>query len=587
MYPDLDVPFENDLDEVRSLLAEMVLVAHTTAVGGMYDENIENGKVVKTIRLGFAHSAQDTRLITKQHEAEEFTKEYAQIGIKILITAAAIGIDEVRIRAKIPLHNQIAEKLRDAPVEVFPGAQKRLSDETGKPITVRHFVGVYPTISIPLDTPASDPVSFQSGKILRPTYSIRSGENGFFTVANADALYRVMRVASASELGQLLATVGLFEDDPNSPWFLDNTCYYTESDNSRQVFDLLYQSPLLHTQISGLEPLALQDLGSSKHQGELHTLSLLILLHRVRTLNIDAIDPYVDLDHFDPSRFFIDHSRPLVFEDLENWHIETLSREMQILVSAESPEDLRALNPNRQHSSLFPLKDKAFHQVLACVLEAVRMVPSLGSPILFEREEKTFVRTGYFVAPLDLLVTNQDSITTWLQKDYASWLQKGYSETGYPCSFEEYRDYHICTGGFVDLRPIAILCTAKNAEMNLRGKIKRLTSEESLSNELANLEPYSFFTTCGLVALLFRLKSLYRLLREAMAELGTLHEFRWQMPRDMNGHIVLVPGVVEAFRMVAEGLEKATGVERVDGIWGYERRPVPERWDLIPGIEKK
>ena len=64
---------------------------------------------------------------------------------------------------------------------------------------------------------------------------------------------------------------------------------------------------------------------------------------------------------------------------------------------------------------------------------------------------------------------------------------------------------------------------------------------------------------------------------QAMAELGTLHEFRWQMPRDINGHILLIPGAVEALRMVAEGLEKTTGTERLDGIWGYERRPVPER----------
>ena len=70
-----------------------------------------------------------------------------------------------------------------------------------------------------------------------------------------------------------------------------------------------------------------------------------------------------------------------------------------------------------------------------------------------------------------------------------------------------------------------------------------------------------------------------------MAELGTLHEFRWQMPRDSNGHILLVPGVVEAFRMVAEGLEKSTGTERLDGIWGYERRSAPERWSEIPGID--
>ncbi|HKQ51270.1 MAG TPA: hypothetical protein VJT74_02805, partial [Pyrinomonadaceae bacterium] len=96
-----------------------------------------------------------------------------------------------------------------------------------------------------------------------------------------------------------------------------------------------------------------------------------------------------------------------------------------------------------------------------------------------------------------------------------------------------------------------------------------------------------FFTTCGLVALLFRLRGLYSQLREAMAELGTLHEFRWQMPRDPSGHILVVPGAIEAFRMVSEGLEKTTGTERLDGTWGYERRPVPERWNDIPGLDER
>ena len=85
----------------------------------------------------------------------------------------------------------------------------------------------------------------------------------------------------------------------------------------------------------------------------------------------------------------------------------------------------------------------------------------------------------------------------------------------------------------------------------------------------------------------FRLRALYRLLRESMIELGSLHGFRWEMPRDRAGHILVVPGVVEALRMVSEGLEKTTGTERLDGIWGYERRPVPDRRGKIPGIRAR
>ena len=568
--------FKDDLCRIKEELAETVLVAHTTAVGGMYDEDFKDGRLIRKIRLGFAHSAQDDRLIVKQREAEDLTKEYSELGIKMLITAAAIGIDEVRIRPDIPLHDKIAQMLYDAPFEVFPGAKKTNLQRDGKPRPARQFIKVYRPLSLSLDDPPSERVRFEAGEAFKPSYSIRSGENGFFTVANADALYRVMRVASASELGLILATVGLFGDDPFSPWFNDNICYYTETDNSRQVFDLLYQPQLLNTQLSGLEPMALQDLGSSKHQGELHTLSLLILLHRIRTLDINAIDPYIDLDRFDPYRFFIEHSHPLTFEDLANWPVERLASEIQVMAAAETPEDLAALNLGR-HVGIFPMKDNALNRVYERVLQSVWMIPSLGSPFVFESGGKTLIRTGYFVAPLDLLVTDYNSLSAWFQKSY--------EKSGNPCSFDQYRDYHICTGGFIDLRPVAILCTARDDTVNLKGKVKTFMSVASLRAGLREVEPYTSFTTSGLVALLYRLHSLYNILREAMAELGTLQEFIWQMPRDSNGHILLVPGVVEAFRMVSEGLEKTTGTERLDGIWQYERRMPPERWNSISGVK--
>jgi hypothetical protein len=577
-----------DLSEIKTSLAQEVLLAHTTAIGGMYDEEKRDGRLVRSYRLGFSHSAQDDKLVNKQTEAEDFAHDFAAIEIKVLITAAAIGIDEVRIREQIPLHKDIKQKLLEAPEGLFRGAQKiqprgsKASKEAVRSVPAKRMISVYPPLLVPLESPPVGPASFEEGKTLRPTYSIRSGENGFFSVSNADALYRVMRVASASELGQVMATVGLFGDDPLSPWFPKSVCYYTEGDNSRQVFDLLNQPQLLQMQLSGLEPLALQDLGSSKHQGELHTLSLLILLHRLRTLDIDAIDSYVDLERFDPAQFLIEHSRHLTFEDLANWPTESVVQEMQVLVSAETPRDLAKLNPSR-YSGLFEFKDKAALQVLERVLEAVRMIPSLGSPILFELEGKTFIRTGYYVAPLDLLVTETNAIDRHLKNEYEKHCQR-FEQNESRCTFEEYRDFHICAGGFVDLRERAILCTAKNSNMTLNGKIKYCSDERSLREELHQLEPYSFFTTCGLIALLFRLRGLYNQLREAMRELGTLHEFRWQMPRDANGHILVVPGAVEAFRMVSEGLEKTTGTERLDGIWGYERRPTPERWDEIPGI---
>jgi len=569
----------DDLRDVQAALADTVLMAHTTGVGGMYDEDVETGRAAT--RLAFAHSALDRRLVEKHRFAEKLTALYAGAGIKVLITAAAIGIDEVKVREQIPLHRQIRQQLFDSGVEVFPGSKGSQAAETtasrraGRPLPARHVIRVFEPLTVPLDDPPEGEALFDRGQPITPSYAIRSGENGFFSVADADALYRTMKVASASELGLMLATVGLLGDDRLSPWFRDNVCYYTETDNSREVFDFLSQPALFRTQLTGLDPMALQDLGSAKHQGEHHTLALLILLHRLRTLDVDAIDPYADLQRFDPEAFFVEHSRALLFEDVAAWEFDALASDMQILAGAQTPDDLMALTSPRQHD-LFPRRRQALNRVLERVLRAVWQIPSLGLPVVFEQDGVAMLRTGYYVAPIDLLVTERDSVSVWLRKSHA--------EGGNPCSFEDYRDYHLTIGGFVDVRPHAMVCSARNDEHDLTGLVARFTSEAELREHLFGLEPYSFFATTGLLAVWFRLRALYGLLRESMIELGSLHEFRWHMPRDAGGHVLVVPGVVESLRMVSEGLEKTTGTERLSGIWGYERRPAPDRRGTIPGL---
>lgn len=569
----------DDLLEVRSRLAYGVLVAHTTGVGGMYDDALEAGP--PRIRLGFAHAAQDRALAEKAVRAQELTELYASAGIDVLITAAAVGVDEVRVHEEVPLHREIRQMLFESPVEIFPGSKGSRSPTAGGsgrpggPVPARQVIRAFPPVTVPLEDPPSERVTFERGEPVVPSYAIRSGENGFFSVANADALYRVMRVASASELGLMLATVGLLGEDRLDPWFHHNVCYYAETDSARMVFDFLRQPALLGSQISGLDPMALQDLGSAKHQGELHTLGLLIVLHRLRTLDVDAIDPYVDLEGFDPSRFLLEHSRTLSFEDIVSWGFEELSRDLTTLVAADGPDDLLPLTPPREHG-LFPLRSRALRRVLERALRAVWTVPSLGSPIVYERDGTSWVRTGYFVAPLRLLVTTSDAIARRFRENHGA--------LGGAATLEEVRDYHLAVGGFVDLRPHAIVCDARTVDGDLAGHVARLTDEEALRKHLFDLEPYSFFSTCGLLAVWFRLRGLYSFLRESMIELGTLHEFRWTVPRDPNGHLLVVPGVVEAFRMVSEGLEKTTGAERLDGFWGYERRGPPDRRGRIPGV---
>lgn len=570
----------DDFHTIEEQHADNLLIAHTTAVGGMYDEDLnDQGQKIHGIRLGFAHSAYDDRLSDKRKFAEKLTELYSKVGIKMLTTAAAIGVDEVKIRETIPLHKSVQQKLRD---QATRGEQTAIF-RTSRDITT---VFVVPPYTARLDSPNREDIRFKAPDPkkdrLRPSYVIRSGENGFFSVANAEALYRVMRVASASELALVMAQVGLFGDDPMAPWFDDNNiCYYDETDNSRQVFDFLSQPALRQSQMSGLEPMALQDLGSAKHQGELHTLNLLILLHRMKTLDVDALPRYMDTHRFDPQTFFESMSRPLTFEDLDTWDLRQLTADLTIMASACKAEDLECLVPFRSsgQARLFPDKVEARRMVLDEVLRAIWTIPSLGSPLIFEKNNVSYMRMGYFIAPLEILADTTDAVERHFKKRHA--------QLPYACSYEDLRDYNLAVGGFIDLRPHAIVCTAKSDSEDLRGQIFRVKDELSLRSVLHGIKPYSFFTSCGLLALLFRLKALSRRLREALLELGTLQEYRWHMPRTDSGHILLVPGLVEAYRMVSEGLEKATGTERLDGLWGYERRPLPDRRrSIIPGLDQ-
>jgi len=554
--------FADDLAAVSSDLGARVLVAHTTGVGGMYDESLDGHT---TPRLGFAHASKDAALLQKHIEAEDLTREYAKRGILMLVTAAAIGIDEVRVRQTVPLHRDIMRKLREAPHEIFRGCrsrhEQRSPDGSSTFLPNRQFLHVFKPKTLPLQGGSTQPLHFEPGDELLPEYSIRSGENGFFSVSNADALYRVMKVATASELGHVLASTALLGDDPNVPWFHECICYYTETANSRQAFDFLYQPHLLQTQLSGVEPLALQDLGSAKHQAELHTIALLILLHRLRTADFDAIDPY-EPETFDARRFLAENSRALTFRDLEAWDVATTAKDLKSLVTANRGEDLLAIQPLHD-AGVFPMRDRAHLAVLECVLRGVWNVTSLGTPIVLDEG----VRSGYYIAPFGDILTTEDS------------LRQMFSSRN--------RDYELAVNGFIDIRPHAIVCRAKTPAEIREGSITIAHDVDELRSQLVTIEPYSFFATCGLVAVLYRLRALGRMLREARIDLGTMQDFEWQVARDERGHTIVVPGAVESFRMIAEGQEKTTGTEWLDGIWGYERRKPAMRVDeVIAAVQK-
>lgn len=539
----------DDLACVAGGGVDNVLVAHTTGVGGMYDEEPDGARVV---RLGFSHSAIDERLTHKLAFANELARLYAGRGIKMLVTAAAIGVDSI-LECKTPaLSAGIRDQLKGAAArgrQVLPEADVRAG-----------VVRVYPPHTFDLLEEGHEPVAFCGGHTLTFDYVLKSGENGHFTVSNADALYRVMRVASNVELGLLLARTAVFGDDPHSPSFRDNLCYYTESDYSRQVFDLLAQPPLHRSQMSGLQPKALQDLGSAKHQGELHLLGLLILLHRLRTLRLENLPRRLDLNDFDPHEYFESQSDTLTLEEVARWDAATLAEALKTLVRATKESDLVPLKHFYQTD---PAVQEAIHRVMRAVMWAARAAPSLGTPILYEAGGRRVVSAGYYAAPLATVVSHRDTFAAFLRDEFAR------NGGGPPEAFERFVEFHIASFGFADIRPLAVLVTARSSKEDLDGKVQVFREVRAFVEALGRLEPYEYFCTSGLLALLVRLKGLCGWARQLDFSLGSENGFRVNFQRDERGHTPLIPGVVEAFRMVSEGLEKNTGLERLDGPWGY------------------
>ncbi len=541
--------------------AEAVIVAHTTAVGGMYDVTQQGDK---RIRLGFAHAARDEHLQEKHQQAQDISSLYAEAGIWNLVTAAAIGIDDVRVDKPLAMAQAMRRALGLADAEPFPAAKQA------------RYLHIYPPARLTLTSHGSqirlrfDRMS--RGREFRPSLALRSGENGYLSPANAEALYRVMRVASPSELGAVLAVVGSLGDDPVFPWFRSDeisgsaSCYYRESDNSRFVFDFLAQPHVRSLQLTGMEPQALVDLGSAKHQAELHTLGLLILLHRLRTLDLDAIPSLISPDKFDPISFFEEKSRPLLFEDVQGWDIERLAEDLRILVLTDAPADLTALKDfrAREQERLAPKRVKVRDILFEAIINSVRAVTSLGSPIVLEDPAgSAFVRCGWWIGPLSIIAETEDSIRSWFQRRVEQLKVEG-NEVLY----EEVMAHHFAVNGFIDLRPHGIVACSRD-DRGARDNVRSTKDAREFRRLVNNFLPYQAFSTCGLLAVLERLKGLADYLQMAQLKLGTHFDSAWSMPRDKHGHALVVPGIVEAFRMVSEGLEKSTGTEMLDGYWGY------------------
>lgn len=552
--------FVRGLAVIQQRYARHVVIAHTTAVGGMY--RVDGGQA--EIRLGFAHSALGKRLVDKKYFADELTQLYIDQGFDVLVTAAAIGIDAVEFRCHLPADRGIRGTL-----------QSRLADLDHNPVRPADLdsesILLYPFHRLPLspDESAADSetLEFGGGRDLIVDAAIRSGENGLFSVANCVALYNVMKVAIPEELAMVLVRHALFGPERRRDWFQDKICYYGETENSYFALRLLDNYPQLMRAHHGPFNLqAFQALGSATHQARLHELGLVMLLLRLRELSqkFEHYEEQVLLDGLtDPDEFLWRETRIPSFEDLETFdhkRLALLLAELCETHSMESAGRLLGFDP-RQQGRRLPGREKFLARLATQIGRYLQGITSLGIPILYTDPAGSGDRmlVGPYVAPLDMAIAHRQDL-------HHAW-RRAAEEAG--TSYETLRDWTIANNGFIDLRAHGLTSQAKEPGKDLADQVRRFQTPEELGEWLSQQRSGSYFTTVGLVALKLRLDRLHHQVKNRRVQLGTRETWKHLFLQDQDGRHLLSPGLVETTRMYCEGLGKVTGTELLWPSWGY------------------
>ncbi|MCP3958225.1 MAG: hypothetical protein GY719_10270 [bacterium] len=560
--------FIGGLAVIQQRHARHVVIAHTTAVGGMY--RVDGGK--PEIRLGFAHSALGNKLVDKKYFAEELTQLYLDHGFDVLEAAAAIGIDAVELRERVPLDRAVNRALaaRFATAESPPVPAGDLESA--------HIL-LYPSHSLPLaasegdgeslarEPLAGEPLQFGGGKELIVDAAIRSGENGIFSVGNCVALYHVMKVAIPEELAMVLVRHAVFGPERRRDWFQDKFSYYTQTENSHFALKLLDSYPQLIRAHHGVFAVqAYQALGSATHQARMHELGLLLLVLRLLELGEkfadisedDLVQGLSDLDDF-----FWSHTRIPCFEDLEGLdavRLASLFGQLCEIDSMESAGRFLGYDPRHQGRRQ-PGRERFLARLATRIGRYLQTVTSLGIPIIYRDpvggDDRMLV--GPYVAPLETGIAATGDV-------HRAWRSLA-EEHGLP--FEVARDWVIANNGFVDLRPLAIGSAAKGPGPGLRERVQACSSREELVAWLESLPAGSYFTTCGTIALQLRLTRLSREVRGRKLQLGTRETWKHLFRVGTHGRHLISPGLVETVRLYTEGLGKITGTEALWPSWGY------------------
>lgn len=560
-----------DFGDIKQKHSKEVLMAHTTAVGGMY--NIIDGEPVITV--GFSHSSLGELLKEKQYYANQLTIQYADLDLKILITAAAIGIDYIYPQQSLKINGGIFKQFRKAlDEERLPFRQEVLEKGVNRIFPAFSVAAFHPMLDKKGEPISVQKLDFDTAKNLPPVvktqFAIRSGENGIFSIDNAYALYLTMKVASPEELAHILTYNAIFGDDQQKPWFdKDGACHFTETDNSSLIFSLLgSRAEFRNYQTSAFTLKAYQDLGSNKHQGELHTAGIYMLLHRLKSLNLNLIH-HINCKYRDSEVMeFVDkNTRPLLIEDIIAYDPHQKAKELAQLLTLNSAEELAEFIGFR--GNLESGFIKTFFQHLHNVIKkTIYSITSMGTPIVFQdldRKEK--ILAGPYLAPVDLVLSENNTLLKFIESE----------SRRYNLNKRDLYEWLITNQGFIDLRPKANIVTCNDYKKGLERQIHTTEDLATFEYLIINLQKENnrelkenkYFTTSGIVAFVGRYQGLFKQLNTFDLTLGSFNAWKALFPTDDNNNHPVIPGIVEGMRMYFEGLGKITGSELLYPSYGY------------------
>ena len=293
-------------------------------------------------------------------------------------------------------------------------------------------------------------------------------------------------------------------------------------------------------------------------------------MHKLKNLNPKQIGDQITSKYKEKEvKDWVDANTPkLLLEDIVEYgkDIPSLAKSFTALLSINSVTDLATYTGFKGELKGFI---KTFYNGLhTAITHTVRAVTSLGTPIIYQNKAgKDEILSGPYFAPLDLVLTTNCTLIEAIDDVCKE----------HQLDREEFINWLVCNNGFVDLRPNAILNTAKTFTGGLTDDVRILDSEKAFRKAINNLKNKNaknvaenyHYNTSGLLAYCGRITGLYEQLEQFDLSLGTYNGWKALFPIDGHENHILIPGLVEAMRHYSEGLGKITGSEFLYPRYGY------------------